>query len=235
MPAFGVVDDLPQGGEPFGVFGKIARLVILDQIKGKEADVAVAQELVIGIHPRVARGEQRGHFGHRRLVCPLPAKRRGEDLQQAALLLLRGAERGGQLAGIAALKLLGEPGDLSAHIERAQVALQQRLRLGEEAVDPLEGVDADAIAIQPFGLQPGDIDPVLHEAEVSRLPLELFGQLIEDRRHGPGIVAMDDHGHVVLLAEFLAELVPATVRFALGIEQVGAAGAEAEAELCPGE
>ena len=233
VPVLRVADDLPQLAKTVGVFGEAAASFVLDQVERQQSHVAVAEQLVAGAEPIVLHGQQRGDFREGRLVRPGLAEGRGKDLQRLALLLLRGAQRIGQQAGIAAIDLVGKPGDLPAHVQRGVVALQEALRLAEEAVDPLEELRADLIVVKAFGLELGDVDLVEDRAEQFGLAIELCGEIVEDRRHGLGVVAMDHDGHVVLLAELLREFGPAAVVFALGIEQVRAAGAEAQAELGP--
>ena len=95
------------------------------------------------------------------------------------------------MARIAAVDLLGEPGDLAADVQRAHVALQEPLRLAEKAVDLLKDRQADAGSLySPLDLQLGDVDLVLNELEESWLAIELGGQLVEDRRHGRRVLAM---------------------------------------------
>ena len=98
-----------------------------------------------------------------------------------------------------------------------------------------EEPQADLIVVKTFGLELGEVVLVEDRTEQLGLAIELRGEFVKDRGHRLWVVTMHDHGHVVLLAELLGEFGPAAVVFALGVEQVGAAGAKAQAELGPRE
>ncbi len=143
------------------------------------------------------------------------------------------------MTGIAAIDLFGEPGDLSADVQRGeaavQIALQQAPRLIDETADVIEFLQVDVIVIQSLGLQLLDVDLVKDRVEEPGLAIELRGEIVEDRWHDLGILAVYHDGHVVRLAELLRVFCPAAVALAGRIEQVGAAGAKAQAELCARE
>ena len=136
----GVVDDLPQLGEPIGVFREAARLFVLDQVQRQQPDVAVAcSSLYPESKPIVVQGQQADISGKRRLVRrrarPSAAARIFSDWLCCCLRRRRG---GAAWLAIAAIDLRGEPGDLPADVERVQVALEQALRLAQKAVDLLQ-------------------------------------------------------------------------------------------------
>ena len=161
---------------------------------------------------------------------------RGEDLQRLALLLLRrrrseaASWRGSPRSICSANQAICPP-----TFSEARSPCKRPCDWSRKPLICCEELRADLIVVKALGLELGDVDLVKDRAEQFGLAIELRGELVEDRRHGLGVVAMDHDGHVVLLAELLGEFGPAAVVFALGIEQVGAAGAEAQAELGPRE